>query len=268
MNEWLCDLGHSLSHYTYGDLTRAHGSRGRLQSSETGITHVLTRVVWDVAERNHRTHRIAVAEIGSSEERRTGADMELWFTDGSIGLGWRIQAKRLYASSGTTAPPRFARLDHKVGRRMQATVLTDSTDSDKRSGIPIAPMYWLYAFDPTSVACSASPRCRCGAPSNCAGILVVDGHRVRDRVLRRKQLVEPFSHHRWADEGFALCDILCDAATAPDPGSALEAIASSTVELGGGLPRDPVTSDLWCREVPLEGCSPCPGPIPESSART
>jgi hypothetical protein len=30
-----------------------------------------------------------------------------------------------------------------------------------------------------------------------------------------------------------------------------------------GLPRDPVTSDLWCREVPLEGCSPCPGPIPQ-----
>ncbi len=38
--------------------------------------------------------------------------------------------------------------------------------------------------------------------------------------------------------------------------------------LRGGLPRDPVTSDLWCREVPLEGCSPCPGPIPRSSART
>jgi hypothetical protein len=35
-----------------------------------------------------------------------------------------------------------------------------------------------------------------------------------------------------------------------------------------GLPRDLVTPDLWCREVPLEGCSPCPGPIPRSSVRT
>ncbi len=35
-----------------------------------------------------------------------------------------------------------------------------------------------------------------------------------------------------------------------------------------GLPRTSVTPDLWCREVPLEGCSPCPGPIPGSSART
>jgi hypothetical protein len=35
-----------------------------------------------------------------------------------------------------------------------------------------------------------------------------------------------------------------------------------------GLPRDPVTSDLWCREVPLEGCSLCPSPIPGSSGRT
>src|SRR5262245_47069237 len=37
---------------------------------------------------------------------------------------------------------------------------------------------------------------------------------------------------------------------------------------GTGLPRGPVTSDLWCREVPLEGCAPCLGPIPGSSART
>ena len=35
-----------------------------------------------------------------------------------------------------------------------------------------------------------------------------------------------------------------------------------------GLLHDEVTSDLWCREVPLEGCSPCPSPIPRSSART
>ena len=35
-----------------------------------------------------------------------------------------------------------------------------------------------------------------------------------------------------------------------------------------GLPRGEVTADLWCREVPLEGCSPCPGPIPVSSVRT
>ena len=37
---------------------------------------------------------------------------------------------------------------------------------------------------------------------------------------------------------------------------------------GKGLPRESVTSDLWCREVPLEGCSPCPSPIPASSVRT
>ena len=30
-----------------------------------------------------------------------------------------------------------------------------------------------------------------------------------------------------------------------------------------GLLHGSVTSDLWCREVPLEGCSPCPSPIPE-----
>lgn len=35
-----------------------------------------------------------------------------------------------------------------------------------------------------------------------------------------------------------------------------------------GLLHGLVTSDLWCREVPLEGCSPCPGPIPRSSVRT
>lgn len=35
-----------------------------------------------------------------------------------------------------------------------------------------------------------------------------------------------------------------------------------------GLPCGEVTSDLWCREVPLEGCSPCPSPIRRSSATT
>lgn len=35
-----------------------------------------------------------------------------------------------------------------------------------------------------------------------------------------------------------------------------------------GLPRGWVTSELWCREVPLEGCSPCPSLIPVSSVRT
>ena len=29
-----------------------------------------------------------------------------------------------------------------------------------------------------------------------------------------------------------------------------------------------MTSDLWCREVPLEGCAPCPSPTPRSSATT
>ena len=38
--------------------------------------------------------------------------------------------------------------------------------------------------------------------------------------------------------------------------------------LGEGLPRGPVTSDLWCREVLLEGCASCRGRIPGSSART
>jgi hypothetical protein len=232
VNAWLCELGQSLSQYAYADLSRAHSSRGRLQSSETGLTHVLTRIIWTVAERNHRAKRVAVAETSSSEEQRTGADMELWFTDGSIGLGWRIQAKRLYAPSGRAAPPRFARLEHRVGQRMQATVLTGSTDTDKRSGIPIAAMYWLYAFDPTRVACSGLSTCRCGASSARSGILVADAHRVRGRVLRRRQLVEPFSFHRWVHEGFALCDILCDAAAASDPRSALSAVAASTAALG------------------------------------
>jgi integrase len=46
----------------------------------------------------------------------------------------------------------------------------------------------------------------------------------------------------------------------------LEHVASFSE--AGGLPRVPVTSDLWCREVPLEGCAPCRGPIPGSSGRT
>ena len=35
-----------------------------------------------------------------------------------------------------------------------------------------------------------------------------------------------------------------------------------------GLPCGSVTSDLWCREVRLEGCAPCRGRIPGSSGRT
>ena len=35
-----------------------------------------------------------------------------------------------------------------------------------------------------------------------------------------------------------------------------------------GLLHDPVTSDLWCREVLLKGCAPCQGPTPESFVRT
>lgn len=35
-----------------------------------------------------------------------------------------------------------------------------------------------------------------------------------------------------------------------------------------GLLHEQVTSDLWCREVPLEGCPPCPSPTPRSSATT
>jgi hypothetical protein len=35
-----------------------------------------------------------------------------------------------------------------------------------------------------------------------------------------------------------------------------------------GLLHGSVTSDLWCREALLEGCAPCPGPIPVSSVRT
>lgn len=35
-----------------------------------------------------------------------------------------------------------------------------------------------------------------------------------------------------------------------------------------GLPQGWVTSDLWCREVPLEGCVLCPSRTPRSSATT
>ncbi len=35
-----------------------------------------------------------------------------------------------------------------------------------------------------------------------------------------------------------------------------------------GLPRGEVTSDMWCREAPLKGCSPRPSPILGRSART
>ena len=35
-----------------------------------------------------------------------------------------------------------------------------------------------------------------------------------------------------------------------------------------GLPRGEVTSDLWCRVAPLEGCASCPSPFPGSSGRT
>ena len=56
-----------------------------------------------------------------------------------------------------------------------------------------------------------------------------------------------------------------DECSQDDP--ALEGHLTAAIQLMG-LPREPVTSDLWCREVPLEGCSPCPSPIPVSSART
>gem|GEM_PF-5983494 len=52
--------------------------------------------------------------------------------------------------------------------------------------------------------------------------------------------------------------------------SVLELWSHNQLTLDGheGLPRGEVTSDLWCRRAPLEGCSPCPSPIRRSSAMT
>lgn len=60
----------------------------------------------------------------------------------------------------------------------------------------------------------------------------------------------------------------------PTPGTGVEATTRTCVEattrtcVQTGLLHDQVTSDLWCRVAPLEGCSPCRSPIPKSSVTT
>ncbi len=51
-------------------------------------------------------------------------------------------------------------------------------------------------------------------------------------------------------------------------GLATSSLPSQPPSRRTGLLHGLVTSDLWCREVLLEGCSPCPGPTPKSSVRT
>jgi len=228
MSSWLCELGHALSNYAFADLTRAMHSSGRLQYSETGITHVLTRLVWDVAERNGRRHQVMIRETTQAQESKVGADLELWFIDGAVGFGWLIQAKRLYPPGSPTLPPRFRRLDHKVGRRLQATVLLDNAAEIRSHGHSVAALYWLYAFDPVGDPCMGAPSCRCGASDPASGILVAEGSQVREVVLRRRRTKEPFSFHRWFYQGELLTSILCEAGTAPRSGEAFDALSTWT----------------------------------------
>jgi len=82
--------------------------------------------------------------------------------------------------------------------------------------------------------------------------------------------------HRWQEAGLeGLIDRSsrprsCPHQTSPEIEAAIVELRT-TLKQGParmGLPRGEVTSDLWCREAPLEGCASCPNPFPGSSART
>ncbi len=229
MDRWLCTLGRELSAIAYNDLSVSHDSGGRLQLSETGITHVLARLMWLSAINSHRASRFIVIESSQADERKSGADLEIWFTDGTAGLAWRIQAKRLYPA-GPVRAPRYERMDHKVSGRLQATLLLQSAARDQLRGLSVAPLYWLYSFDPTGVPHTSSVDCRCGASDSDDGILVAPATRVRSVVVRRKRMVEPFSYHRWRQTAPSLGEILCPRASHPSTTS-LDWVSSVTAAI-------------------------------------
>jgi hypothetical protein len=233
---WLCDLGHRLAHHTYDDLTTSFQSGGRLQLSEVGITHDLARLIWVQAAATGRADTVLVREYDGAAERRTGADLELWFTDGSVGVGWLVQAKRLYPAKGHT-PPRFQQMPHKVRGEFQAARLIRSAAQLGLRLNDVAPIYWLYAFAPTSDLCDGTPGCRCSALSPCDGIRVVSADRVLWAMQRMSRQTEPLSYHRWEGVSSPLPGLLCRASTAHSPSAMLAVLASIAASLPGAKSR-------------------------------
>lgn len=242
MTHWLCDLGRCLSAWAYLDLTNSANSDGRLQLSEVGISHVLTRLIWAVASARGHTSRVSVREFDKTRENETGADLELWLTDGALGFAWIIQAKRLYTPQKPTDPPQFDMLLEKYSAS-QRNRLIRSAHGRQSDGEPIAPVYWLYTFDPTGSPCHSgrSTGCRCGASDPDAGILVIPAERVR--TLMHQDVAFRASHHRLARHARTLSSVLC-------------AVGSAS---GSREPLQPFTGAL--------DAQPRPAPLPDRIMR-
>ncbi|SMY07252.1 hypothetical protein LOM8899_01385 [Flavimaricola marinus] len=87
----LCVSFQEMSKWTWSQLERSF--RLNAPFNEETITETILLELKD----RHPTD-IAIVSFSKIQEKRLGADWEFWFTDknGQRGIGWRVQAKRLY----------------------------------------------------------------------------------------------------------------------------------------------------------------------------
>jgi hypothetical protein len=133
----LCPTFERESKKIWRDFGSAYGS-GLLRSEET-ITEDLLLAI-------QRSHPLQVITIPfhKGQEARTGADWEWWLTNGSLGTGLLIQAKRLDRDSH-----KYPEIKHKVGHpaKPQIDLLIEQS---KLKGID--PLYFFYNYSSSPIS--------------------------------------------------------------------------------------------------------------------
>ncbi len=124
-----------------------HAKRLGLSFSEETITETC---LLNIAKRQ-RHSSIAIIPATKPQEAKHGADWEWWFTKAGVGVGYRVQAKRLYPSGRYQelfkSGDKFEQLDKLVSRGA-----ADDLD----------PLYCFYNYDsPTDGFSGCTNRCRC-----------------------------------------------------------------------------------------------------------
>jgi hypothetical protein len=154
---------------------RSVGNRwGETTITETVFRNLLRR----------RLQGLGLYAFSQHEERVSGADMEIWFIQGDLSFGVRIQAKRLYMPADT-----YKMLDHNNGE--QAGVLVSTKTSN------LEPFYGFYNhFDHTK---PNFPSAFSGIPSGnfelpTLGITIAPAAAVKAKCIdvspRRKAIVD------------------------------------------------------------------------------
>lgn len=225
----LCQLASTLSAYVDLDLSASYETPG-LTISEEGISHVLVRLM-AMADARVITR---FKEFDKAEEKKNGADLEVWFTEGGKSVGWRIQAKRT-ATKVPKSGPNISDLDKEVGkvapRDRQVDLLIDGT---KSGGLPRPlAVYWIYG--PTHLPSPPS--------SSSESVLVARADSVKALLDKKVPGTrwKSWEKFRLVTNSKTLHELWCDATSVPGApiptASLLQRLAGRLdVEINDGLP--------------------------------